>query len=135
MVGWKKSPGRYLTSFLDLTKNVELSEGLFSGHLRHSREQKIPNFGLWRPKKLRNLEKGEKLSKMSCFVMAFSGVLEKNKVFRSQKIACGALCCQLIRFSLKKHRRREKIVFLATCSKIFGVLYLTKFFGFSKIPS
>ena len=79
MSGWmeKKSPGRYLTSFLDLTKNVGLSEGLFSGRLRHSREQKIPNFGLWRPKKLRNLEKGEKLSKMSCFVMAFSGFLEK----------------------------------------------------------
>ena len=82
MSGWmEKSPGRYLTSFLDLTKNVELSEGLFSGHLRHSREQKIPKFGLWRPKKLRKLEKGEKLSKMSCFVMAFSGVLEKNKLF------------------------------------------------------
>jgi hypothetical protein len=136
----KKSPGRYLTSFLDLTKNVGLSEGLFSGHfgvpkLGNSREQKIPNFGLWRPKKLRNLEKGEKLSKMSCFVMAFSGVLEKNKVFRSQKIACGVFCCQLIRFSLKKHRRREKIVFLVTCSKIFGVLDLTKNLGFSKIPS
>jgi hypothetical protein len=103
--------------------------------LRHSREQKIPNFGLWRPKKSRSLEKGKKLSKMSCFVMAFSGVLEKNQVFRSQKIACGAFCCQLIRFSLKKRRRREKIVFLATCSKISGVLDLRKNVGFSKIPS
>ena len=87
----KKSPGRYLTSFLDLTKNVGLSEGLFSGRLRHSRDQKIWNFGLWRPKKSRNLEKAEKLSKMSCFVMAFSGVLQKNQVIGSQKIACGAI--------------------------------------------
>ena len=77
--------GRYLTSFLDLTKNVGLSEGLFSGRLRHSREQKISNFGLRRPKNSRNLEKAEKLSKMSCFVMAFSGVLEKNQAYRSQK--------------------------------------------------
>jgi hypothetical protein len=110
-----------LTSFLDLTKNVGLSEGLFSGRLRHSREQKISNFGLRRPKNSRNLEKAEKLSKMSCFVMAFSGVLEKNQVYRSQKIACGAFCCQFTIFSLKKRRRREKIVFLATFSEIFGV--------------
>ena len=66
--------------FLDLTKNVGLSKVLFSGRLRHSREQKISNFGLRRPEKSRNLEKAEKLSKMSCFVMAFSGVLEKNQV-------------------------------------------------------
>jgi hypothetical protein len=100
-----------------------------------TREQKISNFGLRRPKNSRNLEKAEKLSKMSCFVMAFSGVLEKNQVYRSQKIACGAFCCQFTIFSLKKRRRREKIVFLATFSEIFGVLDLTKNVGFSKIPS
>ena len=79
-------------------------------------------FRLRRPKNSRNLEKAEKLSKMSCFVMAFSGVLEKNLVYRSQKIACGAFCCKFSKFSLEKRRRSEKIVFLATCSKIFGVL-------------
>ena len=89
--------GRYLTSFLDLTKNVGLSEGLFSGRLRHSREQKISNFGLRLPKNSRNLKKAEKLSKMSCFVMAFSGVLENNQAYRSQNL----LYQNLLYFRLK----------------------------------
>jgi len=37
------------------------------------------------------LEKAEKLSKMSSSVVAFSGVLQKNQVFGSQKIACGTI--------------------------------------------
>ena len=83
-------------------------------------------------KKIAKLGKAEKLSKMSCFVIAFSGVLQKNQVFSSQKIACGAFCCKFTRFSLKKRRRREKIVFSANFSKIFGVLDLTKNVGFLK---
>ena len=63
-----------------------LSEGLFSGRLRRLRGRKISNFGLRRPENRETRKKKAELLKMSVFVMAFYGVPEKKRVFRSHKI-------------------------------------------------